>query len=131
MTAPIPSRAAIDAAEPLDFTPRRPKADLTITVKATIDGFPVEICFTGALDQLEAITRRLRDLGASPAGVHQIAPAAQPARTPAARTTPAYDGDGQALCPTHKRALKEGKWGLYCSAKDQETGEYCKLKFTE
>jgi hypothetical protein len=45
MTA-LPTRQQIDRAEPLDFPPQRPvKNDLTITVKATIDGFPTEVCF--------------------------------------------------------------------------------------
>jgi hypothetical protein len=62
--APV-TRNGVDAAEPLPFD-KPARADLTITVKATIDGFPTEVCFTGSIDQLLAVTKRLRALGAQP-----------------------------------------------------------------
>lgn len=135
----MPSRAAIDRAEPLSFDQRKPaRNDLTITITAVVDGFPVEICFTGALDQLEAITRRLRDMGASPAGVHQLAPVAAPsvARKPAERVEPVYNGAGEACCPVHLRPLQPGQYGLFCSAKAKpgeaaSTKGYYNLKFSE
>src|SRR3954451_7227394 len=74
------SKRAVDTAAPLEFPERSARQELTITIKANIGGFDTEICFSGQLDQLEAITRRLRDLGASPAGVHQLAPN-QPAQS--------------------------------------------------
>jgi hypothetical protein len=127
------SKRAVDTAAPLEFPERSARQELTITIKANIGGFDTEICFSGQLDQLEAITRRLRDLGASPAGVHQLAPN-PPARKPKAeRVSPAYDGNGDPCCPKHTgRVLKEGQFGLYCSAKDdsQERG-YCALKFKD
>ncbi len=128
------SKAAVDAAAPLTFEDRKPvKQELTITIHARIGGFDTEVCFSGQLDQLEAITRRLRDLGASPAGVHQVSPATQAApRKAAERVEPLYSDDGSPMCPKHKRALKAGAWGLYCSAKDDTTERgYCSLKFVE
>ena len=133
------TRAAIDRAEPLEFNERKPaRNDLTITITAVVDGFPVEVCFTGALDQLEAITRRLRDMGASPAGVHQLAPVAAPSvtRQAAQRVEPVYNGAGEACCPVHLRPLQPGQYGSFCSAK-AKPGEaanakgYCSLKFAE
>jgi hypothetical protein len=133
----LPTRQQVDRAEPLEFAERSARQELTITIHATIDGFSTEICFRGALDQLEAITRRLRDLGASPAGVHQLAPAAAaPARKAAQRATPAYDGDGQPMCPVHRKPLSEGRFGLFCPAKakpgeEQNDKGYCSLRFAE
>ena len=46
--------------------------------------------------------------------------------------TPAYDGNGDPVCPKHKKALKEGKWGLYCPTKDDSTERgFRSLKFKE
>lgn len=50
------------------------------------------------------------------------------------KVKPFYDGDGQPCCPTHKKPLKEGQYGLYCSckAKDGELANdkgYCNLRF--
>lgn len=132
----LPTRQQIDRAAPLEFPERSARQELTITIHATIGGFDTEICFSGQLDQLEAITRRLRDLGASPAGVHQLAPTtpAAPARKAAQRAAPLYDGAGDALCPVHHKPLSEGRYGPFCSAKAQpgdvqNDKGYCALKF--
>lgn len=106
------------------------RKELVITIHAMLDGFAVDLNFTGAMDTLPVALQRLRELGGEPTSWNS-SKIEQPARKPAQRTTPAYDGNGTALCPVHRRELKEGKWGMYCSARDQETGEYCKLKFTE
>lgn len=144
MTA-LPTRQQVDRAEPLDFPTQRPvKNDLTITVTATIDGFPTEVCFTGSIDQLLSVTKRLRELGASPivaapAPTAHVAPAVAPAapvRKAARRLEPAYNDAGEACCPVHHKPLAEGRYGLYCPAKAQP-GEaqndkaYCSLKFAE
>lgn len=123
MTTTLPNRAQIDAAEPLTFPNRKP--EILIAVKAQLDGFPVELSFTGAVDQLPAIVKRLRELGAEPVGapVHTAPigngkPKAQP---------PFYNGDGDACCPTHTTRTLRGpnQWGkLYCSARDGDA--YCK-----
>jgi hypothetical protein len=142
------SKRRVDTAAPLEFSERSARQELTITIHATIGGFDTEICFSGQLDQLEAITRRLRDLGASPAGVHQLAPAAAPAqqaslnaanghinRKPAERMTQAYDGAGQPMCPVHHKPLTEGRYGLYCPSRaDGEHANqkgYCNIRFAE
>jgi hypothetical protein len=131
----LPTRQQIDRAEPLDFPTQRPvKNDLTITVKATIDGFPTEVCFTGSIDQLLSVTKRLRELGAAPT---VAAPAGHtPARKAAERVEPIYQPDGTACCPVHKKPLSEGRYGPYCSAKarpgeEQNDKGYCSLRFTE
>lgn len=134
MSTQLPTRAQIDRAEPLDFPDRPARQDLTITVRATIDGFPTEVCFTGSIDQLLQVTRKLRSLGGEPT----IAPALHTAplgngKPKAQRVEPAYNGAGEACCPKHTgKVLKEGKFGLYCPAKDESTERgFCALKFTE
>lgn len=137
MTA-LPTRAQIDRAEPLDFPERKPtRQDLTITVKALVDGFPTEVCFTGSIDQLLDVTKRLRALGASPL----LTPATQSAplgngKSKAERVEPLYKPDGTPCCPVHHKPLAEGRYGLYCPsrAKDGEQANdkgYCSLKFAE
>jgi hypothetical protein len=131
----LPTRAAIDRAEPLDFPQRMTKNDLTITVKATIDGFPTEVCFTGSIDQLLNVTKHLRELGAAPT----VAPATHTAplgngKTKAQTVEPIYQPDGTPCCPVHRKPLSEGRYGWFCSAK--ATGDeaangkgYCSLRF--
>jgi hypothetical protein len=102
------------------------RQELTITVKATIDGFPVDVCFSGSIDQLLGVTKRLREMGAAPTV------AAPPTRKAAERVQPTYNGAGEPCCPKHNRTLKEGQYGLYCSAKDDTTERgYCALEFKD
>jgi hypothetical protein len=64
-----------------------------------------------------------------------IKAAPQPAQRPQARQKTGeegaiyYDGEGRACCPIHERPLKEGRWGWYCSAKDDtKPNGYCNFK---
>lgn len=144
MSTQLPTRQQVDRAAPLDFPDRTTRQELTITIHARVNDFDTEICFSGQLEQLEALTRRLRDLGMSPAGVQQLAPVQSggtsiaqggviPARKAAQRVEPAYDGSGQAICPIHRKPLSEGRYGQYCPSRAE--GEhanakgYCALKF--
>jgi hypothetical protein len=60
-----------------------------------------------------------------------------PAAKPKAETVePMYQPDGTACCPVHKRALSDGQYGLYCSARAKPGGVangkgYCALRFVE
>jgi hypothetical protein len=130
------TRAAVERAEPLDFPQRPAKQDLTITVTARVDGFDTEICYTGSIEQLLQITKRLRELGAEPL----LAPAAHSAplngsKPKAKPVEPVYTPDGTPCCPVHHKPLTEGRYGLYCPSKAE--GEhanakgYCSLRFAE
>lgn len=49
---------------------------------------------------------------------------------------PWYNQDGEACCPVHHRVLKEGRYGLFCSAIGRHGDAvnakgYCALKFTD
>ena len=134
----MPSRAAIERAEPLDMNQTRSaRQDLTITIRAVVDGFDTEVCYTGSIEQLLAVTKRLRELGAEPVTASKPAATSPAAAKPKAETVePIYQPDGTPCCPTHKRSLVEGQYGLYCSAK-AKPGEaanpkgYCSLRFAE
>lgn len=129
MTTTMPSRKAIDAAGDLDFTPRTKAEPLTITVHATIAGFATELCFVGSIDQLPALAARLVALGATPTATPTTAAAAP--RKAGERVTPAYNGAGEPCCTVHTgRVLKQGKYGLFCSAKGEDE-QYCNLKFKD
>lgn len=132
MTTTMPSRAAIEAAGDLEWNSRKPaRQDLTITITARIDGFDTEVCYTGSIEQLLAVTKRLRELGAEPVSAKPAATSpAAPQRTKSTKVTPEYDASGEPCCPKHHKPLKTGQFGLYCSAKDdsQERG-FCALKF--
>ena len=128
----LPTRQQVDRAEPLDFPQRAARQDLTITIKAMVDSFPVEICYTGSIEQLLTVTKRLRELGAAPT----IAPAQARRDTPRkAVGAVTYADDGTPLCANancsrHGQPLEPSQHnGYYCKGKDSRTGNskgYCK-----
>jgi hypothetical protein len=131
--APV-TRNGVENADPLPFPDKPARQDLTITVKAVVDGFPVEICYTGSVEQLQALTRKLRALGAEP--TIAPAPAAVSVSKKAQKVEPVYQPDGTACCPVHLKPLQNGRYGLYCSAKArgdeaQNAKGYCSLTFAE
>lgn len=135
------TKNGVDRAAPLDFPERKPAEPVTITAHVTFSGIHFEVCFTGQVDQLPAMAKRLVALGAEPVSAAAGIPAPSQAtngssKPKAERVTPLYDADGSPLCPVHKRELQEGAHGLFCSAKAKE-GQvvdrkgYCGLKFQD
>src|SRR5262245_13115353 len=59
MSATLPTRQQVDQAADLGFDRKPAKPDLLIVVKASIDAFPIELSFSGQIDQLPAIVKRL------------------------------------------------------------------------
>jgi hypothetical protein len=98
----------------------------TFTIACSCEGYNLSVPIEASPAKLPALLKRLRELGIEP-----VPPASTGAKVKAAKVQPFYDGDGTACCPVHKRELKEGKFGLYCSAKDKATDQYCNLKFVE
>src|SRR5215216_7989338 len=97
-----------------------------ITIEVAPDGLHVRCEYTGAISTIPAAIERLRAAGvlelvsaaarvASPVQTHAARKPAQP------RVDPAYNSAGEPCCPKHNRTLKEGQYGLYCSAKDDST----------
>ena len=123
----FPDRQAIDAAESLAFEPKPVK----MTILAEQGGWPIDIELLIGLDKLPAALARLAQAGLTPRQGTPAAPAQKP-RQP--RVQPAYSADGTPCCPVHKKPLKQGSYGLYCSAKDDgpdSKNGYCSLKFVE
>jgi len=125
MTTTMPTRQQIDRAEPLDFTPRTKAEPATVTAHVVIGGVSMDVTFTAHVEQLPAVAARLVALGATPV---QPTTAAAPVRKAGEKVSPEWNGAGEAMCPVHKRILKQGKWGMYCSAKGEDE-TYCNLKF--
>lgn len=128
----LPTRRQVDAAPPLDFPDRKPaEKDVSITIEVAPDGLHVRCDYVGSLASIPQAIERLRSAGILDL-VRGCAPAAtapQGKSTKAQKVTPAYDDQGNEICPTHGTVLRDGRWGKYCPTKDKATGEYCKLKF--
>ena len=135
-TPPLPTRQQVDAAQPLDFAPAPPREQrITIKLEIAPDGLHITAEYAGQLESIPAALERLRA-----AGVFNLVAASKPAqaspttgqRKPAKRVEPEYNADGDPCCPKHHKPLREGKFGLYCPAKDDTTERgYCSLRFAE
>ena len=143
-TPPLPNRAQIEAAPPLEFAPPPERETrTTIRIEVAPDGLHITAEYVGQLASIPAALERLRAAGVlelvaqgRPASVTPApAPAAQQ-RQPAQRVEPFFRPDGTACCPTHNKPLQDGQWGRYCPAK-AAPGEpatpkgYCSLRFVD
>ncbi len=96
-------------------------------ISAVVNNYPVEITFSGQLEQLDVLTRRLRELGAEPQNSQMYTSTKEQPRKPTAGQAPAYNEAGDECCPIHNRKLRgPNQWGkLYCTAKEGDA--YCKF----
>ena len=142
MSTNLPSRAQIEQAGDLDFdAPRNPKPakqELRIVVRCQLNGFPIELGCSGTVEQLPAITKRLRELGAEAPPVPRAGNWGQKPKVEL--TEPSYNGNGDACCPVHGRVLVTREWEgrkfRSCSAKARENERanargYCGLRFAD
>ena len=94
--------------------PRPAAGTAEFSVTFTLDGFAVTARFEGRADQLVVMTRRLRELGASPA-------------PPTGMAVPAARGQVETPeCPVHRRAMKLAPWGKYRCTTRLPDGSFCK-----
>lgn len=130
----LPNRQQIDNAPPLAFDTQRTPQQQVITIEAVCDGYIVRVEYTGTVASIPHAVARLRAAGLEPSAQTNNA---QPSTAQAGgrrhgKVKPEYNADGDLTCPVHHKVLKEGKWGLYCPAKDDSTDRgYCNLKFEE
>jgi hypothetical protein len=108
--------------------------ELTIAITCRVEGYETEITFSGDIDQLKRIATKLAALGIEPTAPHTAPLNGE--NKPSKRVQPAYDGDGQPICPVHGKPLSEGRYGLFCPSKakgDEAANDkgYCSLKFAE
>lgn len=126
--ANYPTRGGVETAPPLDFD--KPLATVPIKVAARLDGWPVVVELEIAPARLGAALAKLAGLGFTP-DAPTAAPAA-PQRTKRQTVEPAYDEQGEPLCPKHNKPLRQGQYGLYCPSKDDtQPRGYCGLKFAD
>lgn len=120
--------------QPLPPAPAYPRVQMETWVQ--VGGYTFRIMFNDMplAEALAALERR----GCTPAAPPSSGSAGRGGWTGgkggkarAERVNPEYSGQGDACCPVHHRVLRRGEWGLHCTARDAETGEYCKLKFNE
>lgn len=131
----LPTRQQIDRAEPLDMTQARSERPVSITIEAGPAGLVVRVDYQGTLSSIPAAIEKLRAAGVLELVIANKPVTTTPAAPGAAKSTrvdPEYNGAGEKCCPKHHKALKEGNYGLYCSAKDDSTERgYCALKFKD
>jgi len=113
-----------DTARPID-----------VTVRATLDGWPVDITLSLPAPQVPEALRRLGEYGYKPRQDTAPAPTSVERRA-APRVEPVYKPDGTPCCPVHRKPLAEGRFGLYCSARAADGEEanakgYCALRFKD
>jgi len=107
------------------MTPQR-ALHTTIHMEAALDGLHSIGEYTGGLASIPAAVERLRAAGV----LDLVKPTAAtaPATKPKDETVePLYKRDPTACCPVHKRALSDGQYGLYCSAR-AKAGEAANTK---
>ncbi len=136
MTTQLPTRQQVDRAGDLDFNRQPAERQANISIEVAPDGLHVRAEYTGTLASIPAAIERLRA-----AGVLELVSGARVAPTPAEkkntkaqRVQPLYDGNGDAMCPVHRKPLADGRYGPYCTAKakpgeEQNDKGYCSLKF--
>lgn len=134
MPTPLPTRQQIDIAGDLDFDAQRSASKAHISIELAPDGLHVTCEYLGPLSSIPAAVKRMVDAGlVELVATHRAAPAATPSAKPKAqRVQPEYDAGGEACCPKHHKPLREGKFGLFCPAKDDSTERgYCALRFAD
>jgi hypothetical protein len=108
-----------------------------ITIEAAPDGLHITVEFTSSLDAIPSAIERLKGLGILDLVQASRAPAPTNGTKPRApRVQPSYDGNGDPVCPVHRKPLTEGRYGLYCPSRasgDEAANDkgYCNLKFAE
>jgi hypothetical protein len=118
------TRASVDQAEALDFPE---PSGATVTIHARYGDWPIDVTYRGKIDQLQAAIDRLAAAGLTPACPTAALAAPQRAKR---SVEPIYQPDGTPCCPTHQKPLREGRYGLHCTAKDPEgKNGYCDLRF--
>jgi hypothetical protein len=117
-----------------------PNMKTLVRVRGMVEGLEVEIEAMIEPKQTRALVERLREVaGLEPlpglASGPQASGSGRAEGKPAElRQSPTYNADGDPCCPVHRKPLKEGRYGLYCSAKAEppigsEKG-YCRYSWS-
>lgn len=109
----------------------RPPLDLT--VRAALDGWPVDVHLSLPAERVSAALVRLAELGYSPRP--EAAPAQAGGKPRAPRAEPLFQPDGTPCCPTHRTPLRENDRGTFFCPKKAGPGEdanergYCRYSW--
>lgn len=115
-----------------------PTQQTKFTVTVQLDGFPVTVEFTGNGKKLKEVIAGLKQAGATPPPVRSFGGGGF--KKEDNRVEPAYDGNGDPICPVHHRKLNKresnGSAFYSCPAKGDATkGEkvnangWCDIRF--
>jgi hypothetical protein len=115
-----------------------PETKFSISIQ--LDGFPVTVEFMGNAKKLREVVTILKNSGATPPPVRSFGGGGSFGKKDNL-TDPAFDGDGQEICPIHKKPVrsyttKDGRTFKGCpSSSTGAAGEtlndrgYCSLRF--
>src|SRR5262249_42222823 len=102
---------------------KQPQPSCRFSITATLDGFPITIEGEGRAGDLKLIVDRLKAIGAQPPNLLSA---------PVIGSEPAKAAGGVPTCSVHpgrKMKASTARPGtFFCTAKDPETGDYCKQK---
>lgn len=133
LTRITPEAAENDKA-PLFTNGAAPATKFTVSVQ--MDGFPVTVEFTGNSRKLQEVIGALKTAGATPPPVKSFGGGGF--KKPDDRTEPAYDGNGDPICPVHGKRLSIRDWNgqqFYSCPAKAAAGEkaspkgYCDIRF--
>lgn len=106
------TRQSVDAAEPAAFPTKR-SAVISIAYKGVPVAVTVEDANAVAVEKL--VDSLLSREGWAAPAERVNTPGGKPRRP--ALPEPWYDAAGETCCPWHRKPLREGRYGLYCSSK--------------
>jgi len=113
-----------------------PRPNLELTVRAELDGWPIDLALSLPAEKVRPALERLAALGYKPRQeAAPVAPASVERRA-APRVEPVYKPDGTPCCPVHHKPLAEGRYGLFCPSRAADGEEanakgYCALRFKD
>ena len=139
MSTVMPTREEIDAAGDLDFTPKPPKRQRSISIQLNYHGALVTFGY-GAVENVPVIElEQCIDTMLRREGWRGVENAPAPVlhglgKVMAQYVDPLYNDDGEACCPVHRYPLVDGRYGPYCKSRatgDQAANDkgYCNLRF--
>lgn len=96
------------------------KSNITIAIHGMYDNYPIVITFTGSPAQIPIAVRRLQELGIT-----------TPLMKAAKKKEPPLVIDGKLCCPIHHKPLRQGRFGLYCTAPGDGKNGYCTYTWKE
>lgn len=136
----LPTRQQIEEAPAITFDKPR-KRQRGVTIQLTYHGALVSFAFSAddnvpIVELEQSIDTLLKREGWAAMPQPSANAVGGNGKAKATWVDPEYDDNGDPICPVHRKSLKQGQYGSYCSAKAKD-GQvandkgYCALKFKE